>query len=78
METLEMYRKVLYRLSEGDPIKLAAILQRDLLNDNPNAFQIFNEKINADSVIKVAQQIVNEFQKTNLKNQKNEVEISSY
>ena len=78
METLEMYRKVLHRLSEGDPIKLAAILQRDLLNDNPNAFQIFNEKINADSVIKVAQQIVNEFQKTNLKNQKNEVEISSY
>lgn len=78
METLEMYRKVLYRLSEGDPIKLAAILQRDLLNNNPNAFQIFNEKINVDSVIKVAQQIVNEFQKTNLKNQKNEVEISSY
>lgn len=70
MEHLDFYRKLLYRASEGDPIKLATILQRDLLHDNPNSFELFEESINADNVIKVAHQIVNNQNKKKSKKSK--------
>jgi delta 1-pyrroline-5-carboxylate dehydrogenase len=61
-DELIIYQKFLYKTSEGNPIKLAVLIRRDLFNNNSLAMQLFDDKINVDTVVEKAEQIVNQIE----------------
>ncbi len=61
-DELIIYQKFLYKASEGNPIKLAVLIRRDLFNNNSLTMQLFDDKINVDTVVEKAEQIVNQIE----------------
>ena len=63
MVELSTYEKYLLMASQGNPIKLAVLLNQDLHRQNPQAFTLIqkngHEDINVDIILSVAETIVN-------------------
>jgi len=63
MVELSTYEKYLLMASQGNPIKLAVLLNQDLQRQNPDVFTLFHksghEDINVDIILSVAENIVN-------------------
>jgi hypothetical protein len=58
----------LYSVSEGNPIKLAVLLNKDILESNTTALYLMKgKKLNVDSILFTAETIVNQFNKENFK-----------
>jgi hypothetical protein len=61
------YVNHLYSVSEGNPIKLAVLLNNDILSSNNYALALMSSRrLNVDSILFVAESIVNQVNKENL------------
>jgi len=67
-EHIVNYVNHLYSVSEGNPIKLAVLLNKDILESNTTALYLMRgKKLNVDSILFTAETIVNQFNKENFK-----------
>jgi hypothetical protein len=65
-EHIVNYVNHLYSASEGNPIKLAVLLNKDILSSNNYALTLMSsKKLTVDSILFVAETIVNQVNKEN-------------
>ena len=63
MVELNTYERYLLLASQGNPIKLAVLLNQDLHKNHPDAFTLVSknghENVSIDNILTIAEQIVN-------------------
>lgn len=63
MLEINTYERYLLLASQGNPIKLAVLLNQDLHRNNPDAFTLLSnnghENVTIDNILTIAEQIVN-------------------